>query len=479
MIKHYLELSEEQGASHKFYEVTIDLTTVTIRYGRIGDKGQTQIATHSTPEEALKFANKKVQEKVKKGYAPAVMGVRSKRAITRRTTESKPSLIKHKLPILWKFQTEAAAFGIYIDDRNCWVGNEKGDVFRLNHQGELTLHQRLPDSVKCIVADSDWIYVGCDDGNVYDLTGKRPRLSYEINEKIDIYWLDINDGLLGVSDASGRATIINYEDEEQWSKQQSGRAAWMMRCDDRGKVFYGDSAGITAFNGPDGRFEWEHYSTGAVLFGWMEDNALYVATSHSLVQVFSKNGIHLRDYKTDATVYSCAASKDGEYVFAGDNYSSIYCFNISGQRLWKLATGCGSALSMQYFQEKLYAVTTDGVLLCIDASEDAILNAQAGIVPVYKDIKVVASQLSPSITINDTLVLETTQNPNAGVQLQCQLENGQLRVKVISEGYNKNWHVQFPKNLRQEGAIYVVDEVREASQGGFYRVFGNILKLQN
>lgn len=35
----YLELSEEGGGSHKFYEVVIEGTTLTIRYGRIGDKG--------------------------------------------------------------------------------------------------------------------------------------------------------------------------------------------------------------------------------------------------------------------------------------------------------------------------------------------------------------------------------------------------------------------------------------------------------
>jgi hypothetical protein len=28
---------------------------------------------------------------------------------------------------------------------------------------------------ECIVADDGWIYAGCDDGNVYDLSGKVPR----------------------------------------------------------------------------------------------------------------------------------------------------------------------------------------------------------------------------------------------------------------------------------------------------------------
>ena len=37
----YLELSEEGDGSHKFYEVVLKGKQLTIRYGRIGDAGQT------------------------------------------------------------------------------------------------------------------------------------------------------------------------------------------------------------------------------------------------------------------------------------------------------------------------------------------------------------------------------------------------------------------------------------------------------
>lgn len=62
----YLELSD--GQSHKFYKVTVDQTEVTIRYGRIGTQGQTATSTHATPEAAQAEANKKIEEKLKKGY---------------------------------------------------------------------------------------------------------------------------------------------------------------------------------------------------------------------------------------------------------------------------------------------------------------------------------------------------------------------------------------------------------------------------
>ena len=111
------------------------------------------------------------------------------------------------------------------------VGNEKGSIFKLNHQGEVQRQFRLKDGVKSIVSDGEWLYAGCDDGKVYDLTGKMPRVAYDIEEGVDIYWIDIYDGLLGVSDASGNVLITNYEDEGVSKYKSKGSSGWMIRCD--------------------------------------------------------------------------------------------------------------------------------------------------------------------------------------------------------------------------------------------------------
>jgi putative transposase len=54
------------------------------------------------------------------------------------------------------------------------------------------------------------------------------------------------------------------------------------------------------------------------------------------------------------------------------------------------ASGCGSAFSMQFLDDRLYIVTTDGSLACIDASEAAITAARAGTVPQRVDVKAAA-----------------------------------------------------------------------------------------
>lgn len=64
------------------------------------------------------------------------------------------------------------------------------------------------------------------------------------------------------------------------------------------------------------------------------------------------------------------------------------------------------------------------------------------------------------------------------VVVQCVKDGSKLRIKPVTEGYKPDWYVQFPKNLREEGQFYLVDALIEATNGNFYRTYGNIYKLK-
>ncbi|MEV7966444.1 WGR domain-containing protein [Sphaerisporangium sp. NPDC088356] len=468
----YLELSEDTGSAHKFYEVVVSGTQVTITYGRIGEQGQTKVSAFPSADKAEAVAAKKIGEKIRKGYAHAVRGARAPRAVTRRAMVSTRSTAS-QAPVLWRFASGAAAFGIFVDDERCWVGNQNGDVYTVTHGGTVTGHIRLPDGVKCIVADDFWIYAGADDGRVYDLSGKVPRVAYEIAEDVDIYWLDIHDGVLGVSDRAGRLTTIDHEDEFQWARTGEGNAAWMVRCE-ADAVYHGHSHGVARYDAADGTPVWHTGVDGQVLFGWQEDDAVYAGTSHNKVYRLGKeNGSVDAVYRCDGAVFSCAAAPDGRFVFAGDNHSSIYCFDQRGERLWKLGTGCGSAFSMQFLDDRLYIVTTNGTLACIDASEEAIRAAQGGTVPEPVDVKAAASLA----VVEPSVVLESTSHAGDGIVVECVRDGDRLRVRVLSPGYDPLWNVQFPKGVREAGARYLVQGIRSSERGGFYRAYGDIKRL--
>ncbi|MFB7662554.1 WGR domain-containing protein [Kitasatospora sp. NPDC056138] len=469
----YLELSEEGGGAHKFYEVRLAGAEVTVTYGRIGEGGQARTTSYPTAEKAVAAVSRKVGEKVRKGYAPAVRGVRQRRAVTRRAMASSGSTAR-QAPLVWRFRSGAAAFGVFVGEEHAWVGNEAGDVYTLTHDGVVTGRYGLPDGVKCIVADDWWIYAGCDNGKVYDLGGKVPRVAYEIAEDVDIYWLDIHDGVLGVADERGGLTTVDHEDEFQWRRKAEGREGWMVRCDREG-VYHGHTRGVSRYAARGGEPVWHTRTEGEVLFGWQEREEVFAGTSRGWVHRLRKaDGGEVARYRCDAAVFSCAASPDGRYVFAGDNHSSVYCFAADGTRLWKLGTGCGSAYSMQYRDGRLYLVTTDGSLACLDASEQAVRAAQDGTLPRTAEVDAAGWE---AVAPGARLETVTAARAGAGVEVECVQDGGRTRVRVVSAGYDPSWRVQFPKDVRVPGARYLVAEVLESGSGGFYRARGEIKRL--
>lgn len=57
-----------EGGSKKFWEITVEGATFTVRFGRIGTDGQGKTTTCASPDEAVAESAKLIREKMKKGY---------------------------------------------------------------------------------------------------------------------------------------------------------------------------------------------------------------------------------------------------------------------------------------------------------------------------------------------------------------------------------------------------------------------------
>lgn len=55
--------------------------------------------------------------------------------------------------------------------------------------------------------------------------------------------------------------------------------------------------------------------------------------------------------------------------------------------------------------------------------------------------------------------LETTRDTSRGVIVECVKDSGKLCVRVLSPGFKKSYNCQFPRNIRVEGAKYIVDDM--------------------
>ncbi|MEA5513915.1 vWA domain-containing protein [Nodularia sp. UHCC 0506] len=73
--------------------------------------------------------------------------------------------------------------------------------------------------------------------------------------------------------------------------------------------------------------------------------------------------------------------------------------------------------------------------------------------------------------------LETTDTIDNQVLVQCVKDGSKLRARVVSDGYEPDWNMRFPRSIREEGMLYVVDEVKTAPDGKSYIACGEIKRF--
>src|SRR3990167_5641785 len=104
--------------------------------------------------------------------------------ITRTPAVIPPPPSASQLPIKWEFKSGKPAFGVHVSLDRVWMANDAGDMYGFTSSGKLERHIKLPSGIKTIVADMGfWLYAGCDDGVVYDLSHEtEPRIAYHFKE---------------------------------------------------------------------------------------------------------------------------------------------------------------------------------------------------------------------------------------------------------------------------------------------------------
>ncbi|MBN3890168.1 MAG: VWA domain-containing protein [Nostoc sp. JL31] len=73
--------------------------------------------------------------------------------------------------------------------------------------------------------------------------------------------------------------------------------------------------------------------------------------------------------------------------------------------------------------------------------------------------------------------LPTTDSVGDSILVQCVKDGSKLRARVVSDGYEPDWNMRFPRSVREEGMLYVVDEVKTAPDSKSYIACGEIKRF--
>jgi Ca-activated chloride channel homolog len=162
----------------------------------------------------------------------------------------------------------------------------------------------------------------------------------------------------------------------------------------------------------------------------------------------------------------------------------VKCDRISGKlRIRVISEGYDSDFNVQFprsIREEGASYVVDEIQLSGNGTfYRAVGNIRRLLKPGEKLTTVTArvTNLQKATVKGTAADLETTDTVSDGVVVQCLQEKGKLRARVVSDGYNPDWNMRFPRSIREAGMMYVVDEVKESSQGGFYLAYGKIKRL--
>ncbi|WP_199728721.1 VWA domain-containing protein [Corallococcus sp. CA053C] len=81
------------------------------------------------------------------------------------------------------------------------------------------------------------------------------------------------------------------------------------------------------------------------------------------------------------------------------------------------------------------------------------------------------------VTASSAADLPTTTSVGTGIIIQCVKEGSKLRARVVSDGYDPDLNIRFPRDIREENVLYVVDEIITMANGSSYIACGDIRRL--
>jgi Ca-activated chloride channel homolog len=160
----------------------------------------------------------------------------------------------------------------------------------------------------------------------------------------------------------------------------------------------------------------------------------------------------------------------------------LKCEKIGGKlRIRVISDGYNSDLNVQFPR----SIREDGVTYVVEkvtlASNGTFYRVEGKIRRVGKPRSATTTVKPKNLKAADSSLtladLETTTSVGDGVLIQCVQDGKKLRARVVSDGYDPNYNVRFPRNIRSEGVLFVVDDVKETAQGGSYIALGKVKRL--
>jgi hypothetical protein len=412
--------------------------------------------------------------------------------------------------------------------------NRDGLVLAFNAAGEIVNQQQLPALSRAMQGDDRVLLALCDDGQLYALDGKLPQVAYSMRppdrpwqHQFFLFGLDVTREHIHLGDCCGHLVQLDRHYQRQWERDTPYGRSWFLASDSTA-LYQGHCEGVTAYDLADGELLWHQPTPSPILCGALTEDYLWLGSSNGEIYAISKRP----DWKPtiahtipwEGVIYSLTLA--GDWLYTGNHQGTIAAWKLQADQSPPLvkqgqkSSDRQGILTINRVGDGLYTTTTLGSVCrwpladfhrpspatppvtnsAVSSPErpksattkSATTKSATTKSATTKATPTKATQKKPPSPSTKPPPVPATDSPISasksgpadsegieGILVECVKQGKQIRVRVLSPGYRPDWFVQFPRHLRQEGAQYWVQGIRENPQGGFYRAYGEIRPWEN
>jgi hypothetical protein len=270
-------------------------------------------------------------------------------------------------------------FSVWVNHQGCWGSNRSGWILGLNHQGELIQQFKLKQFTRYLTsgfpAQDHTPLVSCEDGFIYDLTGKLPESIYSLPSPIAYAYQHIilalakSEDFLFITDVYGQLLCVNAVYKTQWQKHSPHHWLSFFLATDHDYLYQGYYRGVIAYVLATGNLLWEIATPAPVLCGVALDDVLILGCGdRQIYQVkkFANETSLSAIFRCSGIPYTIIKDSELARLLIADSDGKIYHLNYAGvpQELTQIPRG--AVLAMQIWQNRLYAGTSEGEIICLN-----------------------------------------------------------------------------------------------------------------
>ncbi|KAK2159207.1 hypothetical protein LSH36_156g05069 [Paralvinella palmiformis] len=397
--------------------------------------------------------------------------VATKRSRVQKTEREYPE--PYTAHVAWKLETGRDGGALLVDDKQIIIGTNDGKVIFCDLDGHVTKQLPLTRPVGALMYHEGRLYAWCHakkgyekwKGALIDLSFDSPMVLFDVEEFGDhCIHADMVDGCLAIVDNNGNVGLFGCDGAALWKKEHLKLGDGGFLLADESGIYVAHKKVVRCYNLGDGDIKWEYICPGGrqanISKGYQSGDYIYIEGCGKVLQLNKQDGELQKEFVPYR--HQAAGVCTGSGIVVTGNNPTVIFDEVTGKELYRMFISARLDRGITWMSPTRQLFLFWDQLYCIDMTEEGLHQAAEG-----KYSRTFTHKVPDSTTDIQPAKIGTLTDTKTfgGVIVTCsevgESRDEQIKVTVSSDGYDADWPVLLPRDVREPGKQFVVDKVMD------------------